>query len=35
VVFTAATTAATAGDVDLGSSDAEWLANMVLAINGT
>lgn len=34
-VFTFRATASTAGDVDLGSSDAEATANLVLAINGT
>ena len=35
VVFTFATTASTAWDVDLGSSDTDACANAVLAINGT
>lgn len=35
VTFTFATTASSAGDVDLGSSDTEALANLVLAVNGT
>lgn len=35
VTFTFATTASSAGDVDLGSSDTEAMANAVLAINGT
>jgi len=35
VVFTFATTATAAGDVDLGASDTDAMANAVLAINGT